>query len=156
MTSEELLKKYICTYYKSVRQFAIQTGLKYSTIAAILTRGLNTASIDNVFEICDVLDIGVEALIKDCRIEPRTADLERQINLVSNDIEKYFSSLMLSTYVNDFMLDGKRLSDEEIEFLDDGINIVFNQLRARRKREESKKDFKKKMLEDQEEEQGEY
>lgn len=151
MTSEELLKKYICVEYKSVRQFALQTGLKYSTIAAILSRGLATASIDNVFEICDALDINVEALIKDVRIEPRTANFNRQINSRSNRIDRYIDGLTLSMHFDTYTLDGRPLTTPEINFIEDGIQIVLNQLRAMRKREQKLEKFKKKLLEDQEE-----
>ena len=46
MSKEDILKDYICAKYKSVRQFTMATGLKYSTVVAILSRGLGSASIE--------------------------------------------------------------------------------------------------------------
>lgn len=51
MTAEEKLKSLILSRYKSVLDFTEANRLKYSTVSAILTRGILNASVSNVISI---------------------------------------------------------------------------------------------------------
>lgn len=72
-TSEDKLKDYILSKYKSVREFAIAIDMPYSTIDSIFKRGVRKASVDNVIRICDFLNISTDSLI-DGRIEHKTSE----------------------------------------------------------------------------------
>ena len=64
MTIEDRLKEYICKKYKNLRNFVNTSGIDmpYSTLDGILKRGIGKSSIDNVFKLCDVLEISADAL----------------------------------------------------------------------------------------------
>lgn len=62
MTTEDKLKSYILTRYKSIREFTQIADMSYSTFDSILKRGINNSSISNVIKICKVLGISVDEL----------------------------------------------------------------------------------------------
>lgn len=62
MSVEDKLREIINSRYGSVRQFAIQTGLPYTTVLSILDRGVLNAKALNVFKVCEELSIDAEAL----------------------------------------------------------------------------------------------
>lgn len=57
MTKEEMLKQEILKQYKSVRQFAIDIQVPYSTLVTALDRGLNGMAYNTVINICSVLNL---------------------------------------------------------------------------------------------------
>lgn len=70
MTIENQLKNLICEKYGSMRNFARKIGISQSTLATILRRGVQNASISTVIKICDALGISVDALAEN-RIAPK-------------------------------------------------------------------------------------
>lgn len=62
-TSEDRLKEYILTKYKSVREFTGAIDMPYSTVDSIFKRGIRNASVENIIKICDFLGISTDALI---------------------------------------------------------------------------------------------
>lgn len=70
--SEDKLKEYILTKYKSIREFTVAVDMPYSTIDSIFKRGIRKASIDNIIKICDFLNISVDALIEGI-VEPKSS-----------------------------------------------------------------------------------
>lgn len=68
--SEDKLKEYILSKYKSIREFALAIEMPYSTIDSIFKRGIRKASVDNIIRICDFLGLSTDALI-DGRIETK-------------------------------------------------------------------------------------
>ena len=63
MTTEEKLKDYILTKYKSIRQFTIEIGIPYGTMAGIFKRGIDNSSVTNIIKVCRGLNISTDALI---------------------------------------------------------------------------------------------
>lgn len=63
-TSEDRLKEYILTKYKSIREFTGAIDMPYSTVDSIFKRGIRNASVDNIIKICEFLGISADALIK--------------------------------------------------------------------------------------------
>lgn len=57
MTREQQLRNRILDRYTSLRQFATATGIPYSSLMTLLSRGLGGASFDTVMEICLALDL---------------------------------------------------------------------------------------------------
>lgn len=74
MTREELLKNYILTQYKSVREFCVANNFPYSTVDSAFKRGILKSSVSLVVQICDRLDIELESLI-DNKIKLKEAPL---------------------------------------------------------------------------------
>ena len=52
MTREERLRNLILDRYDSLRQFALEADIPYSTLMTLLTRGIGGASFDTVQQLC--------------------------------------------------------------------------------------------------------
>lgn len=57
MNREQKLRNLILYRYKSLRQFAIETGIPYSTLMTLLSRDIGGGSFDIVILICKKLDV---------------------------------------------------------------------------------------------------
>ena len=57
MSKAELLKKEILSRYKSVRAFALEIGIPYSTLVTGMERGVESMSYETVMKICDKLSL---------------------------------------------------------------------------------------------------
>lgn len=57
MTKAEILKKEILRQYRSVRQFAIEMGIPYSTLVTALERGIEGMAYGTVIKMCDKLSL---------------------------------------------------------------------------------------------------
>ena len=132
MEREEVLKNYICMKYKSIRQFALAHNLKYSTIVAILTRGLGNAGIDNVFEICHALNISADALIMNGIIVEKPTDNAKHVP-GQRRLEAYavFIDIMQGSKI--VTIDDKVLTDEECRIFVAGIESLIDMIRRLRK-----------------------
>lgn len=138
MEREEVLKNYICMKYKSVRQFTIDKDLKYSTVAAILSRGLGRAGIDTVIEICDALNIDVDALIKKGIIVEKPSEnfhIRAQRRLEAYSI---FAQILQNS--NNFTIDNIPLSPEEGKIFNAGIEALIETIRRLRKLDKENKE----------------
>ena len=58
--NEEKLKQLILSRYSSVKSFAEENGMPYSTVRSILERGIMNANVENAIKICSALDIRPE------------------------------------------------------------------------------------------------
>lgn len=57
MNREQKLRNLILDRYSSLRQFAIEADIPYSTLMTLLSRDIGGASFDIVVKICKQLDI---------------------------------------------------------------------------------------------------
>ena len=57
MTKAEILKKEILRQYRSVRQFALEMGIPYSTLVTALERGIDGMAYGTVIRMCDKLSL---------------------------------------------------------------------------------------------------
>jgi len=57
MTREQKLRNMILDHYKSLRQFALEADIPYSTLMTLLSRDIGGASFDVVVKICKKLDL---------------------------------------------------------------------------------------------------
>ena len=57
MTKAEILKKEILTQYRSLRQFAIEMEIPYSTLVTALDRGIEGMAYGTVIRMCDKLSL---------------------------------------------------------------------------------------------------
>ena len=57
MTKAEILKKEILSQYRSVRQFAMEMGIPYSTLVTALERGIEGMAYGTVIKMCDKLSL---------------------------------------------------------------------------------------------------
>ena len=57
MDREQKLRNLILDRYASLRQFAVEAGIPYSTLMTLLSRDIGGASFDIVILICRKLDV---------------------------------------------------------------------------------------------------
>lgn len=135
MTIEDKLRKLINTRYGNMKAFAKYADIKYSTLAAIMKRGVMNSTIDSIFALCDALNISVDALIKGNIIEYPKYDYPEDLRV--NDLPD-----LIDAYVSYFeknfecTLDHVPLTTEEMDFFISSVNLIFDQLRAKRFRKE--------------------
>lgn len=127
MTTEEKLKEYILTKYKSIREFVLDVGIPYSTFDTILKRGIMNASIGNIVKICVALEVSADELANG-NIVP-IAEKSEKI-----DIEKLLINYRLNDRIS-FELDGEQLLEEELRLLSDALEVSLGIIRRRREKE---------------------
>lgn len=62
MTTEEKLKNYILSHYKSVHEFTQSIDMPYGTMSSIFKRGISNSSVTNIIKICSALEISTDEL----------------------------------------------------------------------------------------------
>lgn len=63
MSRELFLRNLILDNYPSLRQFALEADIPYSSLMTILSRGVGGASFDIVMQICKILQIDPAILL---------------------------------------------------------------------------------------------
>ena len=131
MSLEEKLKKLIISRYGNVKAFAEHAGIKYTTLAAIMKRGIRNSTIENVFSLCHALNISVDALAEGKIIELPQNDMPDcgRVNDLPDLINAYVSYFE-SNY--ECTLDDQILTAEEMNYFIEGINYLFDQMRTKR------------------------
>ena len=62
MTTEEKLKDFILSKYRSLREFTQEIDMPYSTMTTILKRGVDNSNVQNIIKICQALEIKADDL----------------------------------------------------------------------------------------------
>ncbi|MBZ1352655.1 XRE family transcriptional regulator [Streptococcus sp. LPB0406] len=73
--NEEKLKQLILSRYSSVKSFAEENGMPYSTVRSILERGIMNANVENAIKICSALGIRPEIFSPLLEISKRESDI---------------------------------------------------------------------------------
>lgn len=105
MTKAEILKKEILSQYRSVRQFAMEMGIPYSTLVTALERGIEGMAYGTVIKMCDKLSLNPV----DFSSLERDASLGAQ--LLENHVMQYYVKL------------NQTGRDKILELMDDFANI---------------------------------
>lgn len=105
MTKAEILKKEILKQYRSVRQFAIDMEIPYSTLVTALERGIEGMAYGTVIKMCDKLSLNPV----DFSSLEEDASLGAQ--LLENRVMQYYMKLNQ---------DGR---DKVLELMDDFVQI---------------------------------
>lgn len=90
--NEEKLKQLILSRYSSVKSFAEENGMPYSTVRSILERGIMNANVENAIKICSAL--GIRPEIFSPLLE--TSKNESEILPIYNKLEKPRQEKVLS------------------------------------------------------------
>ena len=110
MTIEEMLKDFILTQYKSIREFCVVSNVPYSTLTNIFKRGIMGSGVSNVIKICKALNIDTESLING-EIKERAID-----NITSeekNVVQAYRSKPQMQEAVNTLLGVSKESANNE-------------------------------------------
>ncbi len=105
MTKAEILKKEILGQYRSVRQFAMEMGIPYSTLVTALERGIEGMAYGTVIKMCDKLSLNPV----DFSSLERDASLGAQ--LLENRVMQYYVKL------------NQTGRDKVLELMDDFVQI---------------------------------
>lgn len=62
---EEQIKEIIIKRYGNLSNFCKEFDFPWSTVKAMLTRGIKKSSISNAIKLCDALNLDLEELVKD-------------------------------------------------------------------------------------------
>lgn len=134
MTIEEQLKNLILTRYNSLREFTIDIDMAYSTMDSIIRRGIQNATLTNVFKICKALNISADAL-EQGQIVPlavKTTDVGTKRNSRGNEITDIINNTKRQLLEsNRLLLDGKPVDSDSINSLIDAIDIGIEMLRRK-------------------------
>jgi len=118
MTKAEILKKEILSQYRSVRQFAMEMGIPYSTLVTALERGIEGMAYGTVIKMCDKLSLNPV----DFSSLERDASLGAQ--LLENRVMQYYMKLNQ---------DGR---DKILELMDDFVNIDKYKAKGKKSRQD--------------------
>lgn len=105
MTKAEILKKEILKQYRSVRQFAIEMEIPYSTLVTALERGIEGMAYGTVIKMCDKLSLNP---VDFTSLEE---DASLGAHLLENRVMQYYMKLNQ---------DGR---DKVLELMDDFVQI---------------------------------
>lgn len=131
MTIENKLKNYIMTRYSSLREFTIESDIPYSTVNAILKRGIANSSLSNVSKICKALNISLDELEHN-RIVPLYKPDNSEESIELNNIVQFYKFKIQKS--ENIYLDDRVLTDNEKFFIMDSLEIMLEQIRKRRER----------------------
>ncbi len=93
MTKAEILKREILQGYRSVRQFAIEMDIPYSTLVTALERGIEGMAYGTVIKMCDKLNLNPvdftaleeDASLGACLLENRVMQNYMKLNQAGKD-----------------------------------------------------------------------
>ena len=131
MTIENKLKRYIMTRYSSLREFTIKSNIPYSTVNAILKRGIANSSLSNVSKICKALNISLDELEHNRIVPLDNSDTPEEPVELNNMVQLYKFKLQK---LENITLDDIPLTDNEKYFVIDNLDILIEQIRKRRER----------------------
>lgn len=131
MTIEEKLKQYIELKYKNLREFSLQNNIPYSTMYAIIVRGVKNSSLTNILKVCAALKISADALAQG-EILPYFNHDNNFLGFTElNELLFYFRASLLP---KDLSLNGERLTAEEIIMVTEGLSSLFDFISKLRER----------------------
>lgn len=120
MKIEETLREYINERYGSVRAFAIQHDIAYTTVVSVLKRGIDNSSITTIVRICDALNISPDELTEG-RIVSKSHMFE--IKEDSIELDDFISSYKWTLTHNSVEYNGHTLTEQEIKTITTAIDI---------------------------------
>ena len=108
MTTEEKLKDYILSSYRSVHEFTQSIDMPYGTMASIFKRGIDNSSVSNIIKICSALEISTDELAKG-NIVPVIKMTSTKMEDIIEKTKQEISSIENLT-INDELIDEKEKS----------------------------------------------
>lgn len=134
MTIEEELKNLILTRYNSLREFTIDIDMAYSTMDSIIRRGIQNATLTNVFKICKALNISADALERGeiVPVSTKTNSNNAKKDNRNKEITKIINETKRQLLNPDcLLLDGKPVDADSVQSLVDAIDIGVEMIRRK-------------------------
>ena len=124
MTIETKLKNLILEQYGTMLAFSKACGIKNTTLATIMSRGIHNANIDNIIKMCHTLGISVDELAHD-RITPVS-----NISPPAKDVDLIIKSAKLSLLTADHLtIEGKAVNDDDKQKLADMLDMYYEMMK---------------------------
>ena len=120
MTTEEKLKEFILTKYRSLRQFTQEIELPYSTMTTLLKKGVNNSNVQTVIKICQALNISTDALAEG-QIVPIEKSIDAEVRI--EDILNEAKQKLLNS--NHLTIENKTASAEDIYLIVSTLDTVL-------------------------------
>lgn len=131
MSIEEKLKALILSKYNSVREFAIDIDIPYTTIVSIFKRGIGNSSVTNIIKISKALGISVDELadgnIVPVRSYQKPTERIFEVNEILEDVKDQLSQLDSLTF------DGKPIDKDSIDSIVDAMDIGVEMVKRKLK-----------------------
>lgn len=121
MTTEQKLRDFILMRFGSIREFTQYIDMPYSTFATILSRGLDSASINNILRICQGLGISADALANGQIVPVSKMDHGNETDLLV-EFEAFLGRIRNS---GDLVIKGRPLNQTQVDELMDILEIGF-------------------------------
>lgn len=128
MNAEDKLKEYILKNYRSIREFTQEIDMPYSTMATILKKGIENATVQNLIKICQALNISTDELIEGRIVTTtKTADTTKIEDILNEAKQK----LMESDYLT---IEGNPATAEDIYLIISTLDTVMEIRKMQSKR----------------------
>ena len=121
MTLEARLKKIILSRYRTIKDFAADIDLAYSTVDTILRRGVNKASVTNIITICHALNISVDELAQGRIVAVDTSAAKKTNIEVSNLLEVL--RVDNSAY-GELTVSGCKLTEDDFSIIETALGVA--------------------------------
>lgn len=121
MTTEQKLRDFILMRFGSIREFTQYIDMPYSTFATILSRGLDSASINNILRICQGLGISADALANGSIVPVSKMDHGNETDLLV-EFEAFSARIRNA---GDLVIKGRPLNQTQVDELMDILEIGF-------------------------------
>lgn len=110
MSTEEKLKNYILSRYRSVREFTTKYDIPYSTLSTVFMRGIDNSSLSTIIRICNALGISTDE-IAEGRITPVTVPTGADSGVIPGaDIVDIIAEVRVEILnYDDITLNGKKI-----------------------------------------------
>lgn len=128
MTTEDKLRSFILSRYKSIREFTIAADVPYTTMKSILDRGIGNSSVNNVIKICKALNISADALANGeivSRFEVNPATATADVRDIVDDAKSKLS------HVQHLTIDGRDIDIELAEPIIDALDISYEMVKRK-------------------------
>ena len=129
MPIEERLRRLIMSRFPTVKDFAAEAEIPYTTLLSVFKRGIDNTGITNIQKLCKTLGITMEGLCEG-RIEYTRPEQSKETTFRAHQ-----NALFLALLDGGVDLDGMKITQEEALLVDDCLTATVEILRRRRERE---------------------
>lgn len=124
MAPEEMLRNYILSRYRSIREFTIMADIPYTTVKSVLERGIGNSSVSTVIKICKALRISADELA-DGKIVPASKRLTAYREN-PREIQEYLEQFKMElSAMENLTLEGEPVDENTIEAIAQGIDVSY-------------------------------
>ena len=114
MTKAEILKREILRQYRSIRQFALELNIPYSTLVTALERGIEGMAYGTVIKMCDKLSL-------------------KPVNFISLENEDTLGAMLLENRVMQYYMKlNQEGRDKVLDLMEDFLQIEKYQAKGKK------------------------